>query len=81
MRTEKPDKHNSKIILHGDNDPVFIPLDVEHNPVSANKAGIPMHHLDFGRTFPVRMFDIMVPCLQRLLRIRMSLPKLSKYFP
>jgi len=33
MRTDKPDKDYAKVILYGSNEPVFIPLDVEYDPV------------------------------------------------
>jgi hypothetical protein len=63
MRTDKPGKHYAKIILHRGNEPVFIPLDVENNPVLGQKTGIPINRLDICRTLPVRMLNVMVPCL------------------
>jgi hypothetical protein len=62
VRSDKPDKHNAKIILHSNNEPVFIPFDVEHNPVFPYKAGISVNRFYIRWTPPIRMFDIMIPC-------------------
>jgi len=63
MHTDKSDEHYAKIILYRGNEPVFIPFDVKNNPVMGQKTGIPINRFDIRRTFPVRMFDVMVPCL------------------
>lgn len=63
MHTDKPDKHYAEIILYRSNEPVFIPLNVENNPVLGQKAGIPINRLDICRISPARMFDVMIPCL------------------
>ncbi len=81
MRTHKPDVDNPEIILNGSDDPVFIPFDVEYHTVVGQETGIPVNILDVRGTLPPGMLNIEIPCLKRLLRIRVLFPKLTQRFP
>jgi hypothetical protein len=81
VRTHKPDVDNPEIILDSRDDSVFISFDVEYDPVIRQKTRVPINILDFRGTFPPGMFSVEIPCLQRLLRIRVLFPKLTQRFP
>ncbi len=81
VRTDEPDVHNPEAILDSRDDSVFISLDVEYHPVVGQETGVPVNILDIRRTFPPGMFNVEIPCLQRLLRIQMLFPKLTQRFP
>ena len=80
MGTDKPDEHDSVLVPDSCYQSVIVAFDVEDNPVVCNEAGIAIDVLDVLRPFPCRMFDIIMPCLKRLSRIRMLLPKFSQSF-
>ena len=80
MGSDEPDEHDSVLVPDSCNQSVIVAFDIEDNPVVCNKAGVSINMLDVLGSFPYRMFDIVMPCLKRLPRIRMVLPKLLQFF-
>lgn len=64
--------------MNDDDDAIAIALDVEDNPVISDETGIPVNVFYICGFFPIRMFNIVIPGLQRLARIRVFFPKLSQ---
>jgi len=74
MTADETDVHDAVLILDGCDQPVPIPLDIENHTVVSNKAGIAISVLDIRRVLPFRVSGIIIPSLQRLLRIWMPIP-------
>ena len=69
MRAYKFDVGNLHPIGKGDDEPVFVPCNVENDPVVSNNAGVSVLRFDFSWRFPVGATGLAVPGFQRLLRI------------
>jgi hypothetical protein len=81
VRAHETDIDNLEVILNSNDDPVFIPFDIEYHTVAGQETGVPVNILDIRGTFPSGMPNIEIPCLQRLLRIRVLFPKFTQRFP
>jgi len=81
MCPDETDVDDTVLVLYGYDQPVLVPLDIENDPIVCDETGIAIDILDIGRRFPYGMLGVYIPCLQRVLRIRMAVPKFFKGSP
>ena len=68
------------LVLHFDNQPVFVARDVEHHPVVATDAGAAVLVFDVLRCLPTCLLRFVMPTLQRAFCIGSTVltPKLDQ---
>jgi hypothetical protein len=66
MRANKLDVGNLHPIGKGDDEPIFVPSNVEYDPVVSNNAGISVLSFDLSWGFPFGATCLTVPSFQRL---------------
>ncbi len=71
-------KDDAEIVVHVNNQPVFVIADIEDDSVIGNETCVSISAPDCLRVFPIRNLSFSEP---GLLRIRMALPKSSKHAP
>ena len=69
MGPDEPDVTDAPVIVELDHQPVLVPADVEHHPVAANDAGVPVFGLDIRRLPPCSVFCFRPPGFKRLFRV------------
>ena len=75
VRAHEADVDQPVGVVHPHHQAVFVPGDVEADPVVREEAGVPVVGLHLGRRFPVRALRELEPSLQGLLRVGVLLPK------
>jgi len=80
VRAHEPDKHDLELILHRDNDPIFVAPDVEHHSIVGDKTRVTISLFDVYGRLPMGMFDIGIPSLKRLPSVGMVFPKEAEGF-
>jgi hypothetical protein len=63
MSAYKADIQYAVSVLDGHDKSVIVPLDIEYNPVSGQKAGIAVNILDVCRSMPCGLLDVIIPRL------------------
>src|SRR5580692_10889313 len=66
MRADEADVHGEELVLHGDDDPILVALDVEHHAVSCEETGGRVLSLDVVGTAPLRALNLREPGEERL---------------
>ncbi len=77
MSANKADKNNADVITDGDNQPIGIAFDVEHDTIVRNDAGITMCSLNIGWILPIGVRGFIVPSFQCFFGISMRFPEVS----
>lgn len=80
MRTDKADIYYAETIFHHNNHSIIISFYVEYNAIIRQETCIAINTLDVRWLFPIRMFYVRIPCLQRLATIGVIFPKFSQGF-
>jgi hypothetical protein len=75
---DEPDVNDSHCVADRDDQPVIVPLDIEHDAIVPYKAGIPVNRLDIAGSTPLRALYIVEPRSKRLLGISMFTPEISQ---
>src|SRR5258705_2448423 len=78
VRSHESDVDDPIRIVDLHHQPIVVALDVEHHAVAGDDARCPVLRLDLCGSIPVLLHNFAVPCEKRLLRVRVSLPKLSE---
>jgi hypothetical protein len=73
MRADEANGDGEELVLHADDDPVLVALDVEHHAVSSEEAGRRVLGLDDVGTAPVGALNLGEPGEERLTRAACSL--------
>ena len=47
MGADEPDEHNAKLIIYGDNEPIFVSAYIKHNSSAINDARGSIFRLNF----------------------------------
>jgi len=61
MGTDKADENNAGFVSDGNDQTIFIALDVEHYTVVSDDAGVSVNLFDIGWVFPISVFGICIP--------------------
>ena len=61
MGVDKPDINYLELVLHGDNQPIRIALNVEYDTVVAKNAGRSVRGFDVLRAFPSGFLGLCIP--------------------
>lgn len=80
MRAHKADIHDSVGTVDLHHQTIFVPGDIEANPVVFQDAGVSVVRLHLRWSFPVRLLRELEPGLERLLGVRMPVPEFLKRF-
>jgi len=78
MRSDKTNVDEAELILNRHNQSILIALDIEDHAIIAYDAGIAINSFNICRTFPLGLFGIVIPRLQRRLAVRVSFPKVAE---
>src|SRR5262249_59836267 len=74
MSTNPLDEDELDAVLHPDNEAVLVAADVEDDTIVAEKVGRAIQFLCIRWTLPFRLFDLLEPGQQWLLRAPADLP-------
>lgn len=81
MRPDETYVHPTQVISDMGNQPVSVPLDVEHHPIVRQETRRRISCLDILRMGPLRVKRFRIPRPQRLLGIGVFAPEILERFP